>query len=178
MTRENKRQRTEITRLTAELARVKRQTKYTRLAGVTEDILKAEPDALYLVADFGQGWSEGKDLYLYFSREKFGGFRDDDEERAWFVRFSQEQPSPQFDDHDYVHGYRTYKWVSVPREDLGWRVELAIEEAEVASTRAEHVRLPPLKRYDLQARNPDTNLLHLMNLEIYDQTLEYMYEDA
>ena len=87
MTRENKRQRTEIARLTAELARVKRQTKYTRLAGVTEDILKAEPDALYLVADFGQGWSEGKDLYLYFSREKFGGFRDNDEERAWFVRF-------------------------------------------------------------------------------------------
>ena len=103
----------EYKRMKAELARVKRETKYVRLGGVTEDILQAEPDALYLVADFGQGWSKGVDLYLYFSPEKFGGRND--EERAWFVRFNQEKPS---DDHDYVHGIDTYKWVSVPREDL------------------------------------------------------------
>ena len=137
----------EYKRMKAELARIKQETKYVRLAGVTADVLAAEPDALYWVADFGQGWSKGKGLYLYFSPEKFG--RRDylcygyDNKLAWFVRRFQEKPSPQFDDHDHIYGVDSYKWVSVPRVDLGWRVELAIDEDEIAFHRAENARRPP-----------------------------------
>jgi hypothetical protein len=153
--------------VTAELALVKQQTKYMRLAGVTEEVLRAEPHALYYVADFGHGWSNGKELYCYFSPELFGGHNHDDGKLAWFVRPDQEKPSPQFDDHDHVNGVETYNWVSMPRKDIGWRVELAMDKAEIEN-----------QDLEINLRDPATNCVYSMDCTSYDRTIEYMYEDA
>ena len=77
-----------------------------------------------------------------------------------------------------MHSIDTYKWVSVPREDLGWRVEMAINEAQIESDRAENARRPEGKCYDLQVLDPVTNLWHTMDWGLYDATIAYMYEDA